>query len=131
MASATGEFEIAGWEEETYSEIKDGAKLTRAAVTQTFRGDVTGTAEVQWLMSYQPSGTARYVGLMLLEGSVGGRSGSFVAETSGDFDGGKATGTWSVLAGVGTGGLAGLRGEGRFEAPPGSTADYAFEYSFE
>jgi len=132
MPNATGEFEIQSWNEDTYQELKNGGKLTRATVTQAFTGDLSGAGDVQWLMSYQEDGTARFVGLQQFEGSMGGRDGSFVAESRGDFDGGAASGTLAVLPGSGTGGLAGLRGDGRFEAQTGSMkAAVQLDYSFE
>src|SRR5215211_5872340 len=62
MTTAKGEFELTGWDENPYLEIGEGRKLTRASVTQDFRGDVAGTGAVEWLMSYQPDGTARSQG---------------------------------------------------------------------
>jgi hypothetical protein len=129
--TATGEFEIASWDEDTYQELEGEAKLTRASVTQTFTGDISGTGDVQWLMCYGPDGTARFVGLQRVQGTIGGRSGSFVIESPGDFDGARAAGQWSILPGSGTDGLAGIRGEGGFEAPLGSKASYMLDYSFE
>ena len=128
MPSATGEFEIKSWNEDSYQQLDDGAKLTRASVTQSFTGDLTGTGQAEWLMYYRADGSARVVGLQRVEGSIAGHSGSFVAECTADFDGSKATGTWSVLAGAGTEALAGLRGVARFEAPHGTKASLQFDY---
>ena len=75
-------------------------------------------------MVYGQDGTARYVGLQRIEGSLGGKEGSFVVESNGDFDGGEAKGTWVVIAGSGTGDLAGLTGEGTFTAPLGEKATH-------
>jgi hypothetical protein len=129
MSTATGEFEIASWSEDTYRELTGGAKLTKASVTQNFTGELSGRGEVEWLMCYQEDGSARFVGLQRVEGSLGGRDGTFVAEALGDFAGGRASGTWRVLAA--TDGLAGLRGQGSFEAPPGPKASFRLEYRFE
>ena len=41
-------------------------------------------------MAYQADGTARFVGLQLVDGEVAGRRGTFVLETSGEFAGGMA-----------------------------------------
>jgi hypothetical protein len=131
MTTAKGEFELTGWDENPYLEVDDKRKLTRASVTQDFRGDVAGTGAVEWLMSYQPDGTARFVGLQRIEGTVGGQHGSVVLETVGDFDGTEATGTWTVIDGSGTGGLAALRGTGSFTAPHGPKATYELEYSLQ
>ena len=86
---------------------------------QHFTGGITGTGTVVWLMSYAEDGTAPFVGMQHDQGTVDGREGGFVMETAGDFDGEKAVGTWSVITGSATGGLTGIRGEGRFEAPRG------------
>jgi hypothetical protein len=130
MTKAQGSFAVTSWDEETYEEV-DGGKLTRASVTQTFTGDVDGEGAVQWLMSYRRDGTAHFVGLQRIRGTIGGRSGSFVIETIGDFDGEVASGTWSVVPGAGSAALEQLRGAGSFEAPLGSKASFQLEYELE
>lgn len=129
MARATGRFSITSWDEITYQDIDGGGKLTRTSATGSFSGDLAGTGNFQWLMCYRDGGAAHFVGLQRVEGSVAGRSGSFVVESVGDFDGSRAVGTWSVLAGSGTGDLTGLRGEGGFDAPMGSAASFHLDYS--
>ncbi len=126
-----GRFKIEGWEEETYGEIDGGGKLTRASVKQAFSGGIEGDGEVEWLLCYRPDETADFVGLQSVAGSVGDRSGSFVLQVSGSFDGGEAKGDWSVVPGSGTGELDGLRGRGGFSAPLGSEAAVTLEYEFE
>jgi hypothetical protein len=128
MPKAVGEFNIDSWDEKTYQELEDPAKLTRADVSQTFSGDIEGTGSVQWLMAYRPDGTARFVGLQRVEGSIGGKQGSFIAETAGDFDGAVARWVWTIVSGTGTGDLTGLEGQGTFEAPHGSKATFEAEY---
>ena len=128
MTIANGEFELTGWNEDTYLEPEDGRKLTRASVTQDFRGDITGTGSVEWLMSYRPDGTAHFVGLQRIEGKLGKESGSFVVESIGDFDGKVAKGQLAVVPGSGTGDLDGIQGEGSFSAPMGSKASYSLDY---
>jgi hypothetical protein len=128
MAKAQGSFEVTSWNEDTYEELDDGGKLTRASVEQAFTGDIVGDGTVKWLMLYRPDGTAHFVGLQRVRGSVGGRSGSFVLETAGEFDGEEAKGMWTVVAGSGTAGLQGLRGTGSFRAPHGSRASFELDY---
>jgi hypothetical protein len=131
MATATGEIQITSWNEEPYWEGDDGRKLTQARVAQTYSGDVAGAGAVDYLMSYGSDGTARFVGLTRVEGALAGRDGSFVVESVGEFDGSRAAGSWSVLPGSATGGLTGLRGEGAYDAPMGSTASITLDYRFE
>jgi hypothetical protein len=78
-------------------------------------------------MSYRPDGTAHFVGVQRVRGSVGGRSGTFLLETSGEFDGDEARGAWQVIDRSGTGGLERIRGGGSFRAPHGSRAEYVLE----
>lgn len=126
--SAKGTFEIEAWDENPYSEPGNGVKLSRAEVTERFSGDIDGKGSSQSLMCYRPDGTATYVGLQLVEGSLGGRAGSFVLRVDGGYDGTNASATWTVVEGSGTGELAGLEGSGGFSAPPGSTAEVTLDY---
>ena len=127
---ARGRFRISSWDEDTYAELDGGGKLSRAAVEQAFEGDIEGTGAVQWLMCYRGDDTADFVGLQSVDGTVGGRSGSFVLRTSGTFDGSEAR-ELVVIPGSGAGDLHGLRGDGEFSAPIGSEATVALEYDFE
>jgi len=131
MTNLSGEFEVTSWNEDTYAEPEGNRKLTHAAVGQSFTGDLAGTGSVDWLMCYQPDGTAHFVGLQRIEGTIDGREGSVVLESIGDFDGKEATGAWAVVPGSGTGDLAGMKGEGRFRAPMGPTASFTLDCSFE
>jgi hypothetical protein len=128
---AQGMFELQSWEENAYLELEDGAKLTRASVAQRFSGDLVGEGSVEWLMCYADDGTARFVGLQRFSGRLGDRSGSFVLETQGTFDGTKAEGSWSVVPRSGTDELRGITGRGSFAAPHGPKADVEFDYDFE
>jgi hypothetical protein len=131
MTTLAGEFEVTSWDENAYLELEGRRKLTRADVSQRFTGGVLGTGTVVWLMAYAEDGTARFVGMQHVQGSVEGRDGwrdgGFVMETAGDFDGEKAVGTWSVISASATGGLVGITGEGRFEAPRGPKASYTLD----
>jgi hypothetical protein len=126
--TARATFTLDGWDEQPYAELAEGRKLTRASVKQTFSGDITGLGTVEWLMCYRPDGTADYVGLQHVTGTLGGRSGSFVLSTPGTFDGQAATGTWTVLPGSGTGDLAGLTGTGTFSAPSSGEPTIGLDY---
>ena len=126
--TATDKFALASWEEDTYEALEGGGKLTRASVKQTFSGDLEGEGSVVWLMCYAPDGTATFVGLQRFEGSIAGRTGSFVLETSGEFNGERALGRWHVIESSGSGELSRLSGEGGFDAPHGSKAEVTLSY---
>ena len=128
---AQAQFKVESWDENTYEELEGDAKLTRASVGQAFTGDLEGGGSVQWLMCYREDKTADFVGLQRFVGRLGGRSGSFVMQTRGSFDGAEATGHLDVVAGSGTEELAGITGTGAFAAPLGSTASVELDYDFE
>src|SRR5438105_7525565 len=112
QAKAT--FGIKSWDEKPYNEMNGLPKLTRAGVIKSYQGDITGDGKLEYLMMYRDDGTASFVGLERVVGSVGGRSGSFVLQHSGTFKEGVATVTLVVVPGSGTGDLRGLRGNGKF-----------------
>jgi Protein of unknown function (DUF3224) len=128
MATATGTFTVASWDESTYQELGDGAKLTKASVTFGMEGDITGKGSWDAVMCYRPDGTAVFTGLQRVEGRLAGADGSFVLLADGEYADGAARTRWQVITGTGTGGLAGLTGGGESVAtatPPGSfTLDY-------
>jgi hypothetical protein len=129
---ATAKFTIEGWDEKAYEERDEGAKLTRASVTQALSGDIEGEAKVEWLMCYRPDQTADFVGLQRISGRVGDRAGSFVlAQTDGTFDGKEARGALAVVPGSASGELQSLRGTGEFRAPHGGEASISLDYELE
>ena len=90
--TAKGTFEIAGWDEQTIAQLGPGAKLTEAKVTQKFTGDLGAEGSVIWLMCYVNEKSARFVGMQRVVGELGSRTGGFVMETAGTFDGTMAKG---------------------------------------
>ena len=58
---ATAAFEIDGWDERIYDE-QEGAKLARAQVKKTFRGDIEGESITELLLAYTQEGSAAYAG---------------------------------------------------------------------
>ena len=99
-------------DEKPYSEGQDLPKMTRAAVTKTFTGDIEGEGHVEYVMMYRSDGSAAFVGLERVVGHVAGKAGSFVLQRTGTFDNGMAKESYSVVPDSGTGELRGLRGEG-------------------
>lgn len=118
---AAAVFEVKTWDERPYQEIEGGSKLTRASVTKSYRGDITGDATSESLMFYRADGTAAFTGLECVVGAIGGRAGSFVLQVTGTYRDQKATCDCAVIPDSGTGELAGLRGVGQYVA---THADY-------
>src|SRR5207247_5730713 len=114
-------FTIKSWDEKPYSEGQDLPKLTRAAVTKTFTGDIAGEGHVEYLMMYRGDGSATFVGLERVVGHVAGEAGSFVLQRTGVFESGAAKESYFVIPGSGTGELRGQRGGGTSSVGEGTT----------
>jgi|SRR5215471_7245481 len=128
MTTANARFAIKTWDEKPYSEAPGSPKLTRATVMKTFTGDVEGEGQVEYLMMYRADGSATFVGLERVVGRIGSRSGSFVLERAGVFEAGQAKESYSVVAGSGTGELAGLRGSGTSAVGHGLEHPFTLQY---
>jgi hypothetical protein len=119
--NANARFAITSWDEKPYSEGPDQPKLTRASVKKTYSGDIDGEAQVEYLMMYRSDGSATFVGLERVVGSIGGKKGTFVLQRTGVFEGGLATGS-------ATGDLTGLQGNGSSSVGHGMEHPFALSY---
>ena len=128
---ATGQIQVASYEPTPYDQPGEGPALVEIKVRESFAGDITGEGTVRFLQTAYPDGTASFVGVERVVGALGGRSGSFVLQDQGTVANQLVTGSWFVVPGSGTGGLAGLRGEGGFTAALGQNADIRLDYWFE
>jgi hypothetical protein len=114
-----------------YDEPGDGPALSRIHVEESFAGDITGDGIVEFLQAGRADGSASFVGLERITGSLSGRTGTFLLQDAGTVDGSVVSGEWFVVPGSGTGDLAGLRGTGGFRADLGSGAAVFLDYWFE
>ena len=126
--TANARFAIKSWDEKPYGEGHDLPKLTRASVTKTYTGDITGEAQVEYLMMYRSDGSATFVGLERVVGGIAGKTGSFVLQRTGAFEGGQAKESYSVIPGSATGELNGLLGEGRSAVGHGTEHPFVLDY---
>lgn len=129
MNKAIGKFTVTGGSEQIVREVPRELKLTRASGTQRFEGAIQGGGSVEWVFGYRPDRSAVFTGLQRIEGSIDGRSGSLVLESTGERDGKSSKGRWRIVTGSGTGELVGIEGEGGFDASGGPEATYELEYS--
>ena len=128
---AKATFKVVSWDEDQFDQQVSGPKLTRAHVRKSFSGDLTGTGNLLYLMTYASDTEGTFVGIERIVGSLGGRSGSFVLQHSGTYDGEKATAEWEVLQGSGTDELEGLTGSGGFSSGQAEEYEMTLEYQFE
>jgi len=126
--SANARFAINNWEEKPYSDGQGEPKLTRASVTKTYTGDIEGHAQVEYLMMYRSDGSASFVGLERVVGRIGDKTGSFVLQRVGTFEGGEAKEAYHVVPGSATGDLQGLRGDGSSAVGHGMEHPFTLNY---
>lgn len=128
---ATGRIEVKTYEPQPYEEIDDGPNLVEIRVTETFSGDIEGEGAVRFLQAVREDGSASFVGIERVAGSIAGKQGSFLLQDAGTLEGTTVRGDWFVIPGSGTGELRGLRGDGGFEAELGQHASITLDYWFE
>jgi hypothetical protein len=112
----TATFEIKAWDEQPFDEADGVAKLTKASVAKAYVGEVQGASTTEWLMAYDDDGSAAFVGLERIRGSIGARKGTLVLQHVGRFEAGAAKAVLTVLSG--TGDLQGASGTGQLVADP-------------
>jgi len=127
---ATGTFEI----KTTPKESEPGAGATptgRMAIEKTFTGDLEGTSKVEMLTAVTPTkGSAGYVAIEQVTGTLKGRAGTFVLQHSGTAHQGAQQLTITVVPESGTGQLSGI--EGKFNIRiEGGKHFYDFDYTLQ
>lgn len=107
---AVGTFEVVLVPRETL-EHPGGAELGRTSLEKRFAGDLVGTASGTMLTALTPvEGSAGYVAIERVEGSLQGRAGTFLLQHHGLMDRGAQSLAIEVIPDSGTGELEGLRG---------------------
>jgi len=130
-AHASAVITVNKYEPSAYEEPAEGPVLTRIHVEESFSGDISGDGTVEFLQAARADGSASFVGIERVTGTVGGRAGTFLLQDAGTVRDNIVSGDWFVIPGSGTGGLAGLRGEGGFRANLGEGAQVHLDYWFE
>ncbi len=125
---ATGTFEIKLGPLETYSQDAE-AKIGRMSIDKTFTGDLAATSQGEMLTGGSPAtGSAGYVAIERVRGTLNGRNGSFLLQHSGTMTPAAQEATITVVPASGTDELEGIAGTMSIEIKDGEHL-YAFEYS--
>ena len=110
-------------------EIAEAAALGRMSIQKQLHGDITGSSKGQMLMtSSAVAGSASYVALERVTGTVHGKRGSFSLQHSAWMAGGQQGMTITVVPDSGTEELVGLKGTFLIIVADGKHS-YEFEYS--
>lgn len=108
----------------------DDSGLGRMRIDKQFHGDLQARSQGQMLAAgTEVKGSAGYVAMERVEGSLQGRSGSFILQHSGTMDRGVPQLLVSVVPDSGTGELRGLAGTLTIDIVEGRHR-YGFEYRF-
>jgi hypothetical protein len=109
----------------------EGVLLGRVTLTKRFQGDLDGSSSVEMLNAMTPvKGSAGYVAIERVFGTLHGRVGSFVLQHSGTMNRGQPTLAVTVVPDSGTGGLKGIAGAMTIVIADGQHS-YVFTYALD
>jgi hypothetical protein len=127
-AQATGPFEVKLTPQST-DEQAGGSTLGRMSIDKQFHGDLEASSHGEMLTAGAGvQGSAGYVAIERVSGTLQGRSGTFVLQHSGTMTRGAPQLTITVVPDSGTGQLAGLAGKMDIKIIDGKHS-YDFEYT--
>ena len=125
---ASGTFEVKLNPLPTY-DTAEGGTLGRMSMDKQFRGNLEATSKGEMLTAVGAvKGSAGYVAIERVSGTLDGRSGTFVLQHSGTMTRGAPHLTIAVVPDSGTGQLTGLTGTMEIEIADGKHS-YSLEYT--
>ncbi len=124
---ATGRFDIK-LQPEGLSPVAEATGLGRLSLDKQFSGDLQATSQGE-MLSFRSTtqGSAGYVAMERVQGSLHGRSGSFVLQHSASMAQGQSTQSITVVPDSATDALQGLRGSMQITIDNGQHS-YRFVY---
>ena len=127
MKRATGPFDVKLTPQAPEGQPAD-ATLGRMLIDKQFHGDLEAHSRGQMLTAgTSVKGSAGYVAIELVSGSLGGRMGTFILQHTGTMNRGKPELSVTVVPDSGTGELVGLTGKMGIDITGGKHA-YDLEY---
>jgi len=127
MKLAEGTFQVALQPQEQ-DQPEVGTPMGRMTIDKQFHGDLEGTGKGQMLTAMTATqGSAGYVAIERVSGTLHGREGTFVLQHSGTMNRGEPHLIVSVVPDSGTGQLAGLSGTLEIKIT-GGIHYYRFQY---
>jgi hypothetical protein len=125
---ASGTFEVK-LTPEAQASTGGAAGLGRLAIDKLFHGDLAASSKGEMLAAGTPvEGSAGYVAIEIVSGTLNGRSGTFALQHSGTMTRGAPHLTVTVVPDSGTGELTGLAGQMDIKITKGQHS-YDFEYT--
>jgi hypothetical protein len=125
---AKGTFQTTATPQPPY-DTDEGATLGRMTIAKRFEGDLVGTGAVEMLSAVTAvKGSAGYVAIERVKGTLHGRRGSFVLQHTGTMNRGAPSLTVTVVPDSGTAELEGLTGSMSIDIVDGKHF-YTFDYA--
>jgi hypothetical protein len=113
---------VAKWEEKITRDLNGEMKISKADVEYKITGQINGNAVVNYIMFYSHydklnvhNSSAEYVGIITFSGIIADKTGSFVLQDKGKFNGGMVNSEVSILKNSGTMELQGISGNGVYK----------------
>ena len=123
---ATGPFEVKLTPQPPEAE---NAALGRMIIDKQFHGDLEAVSQGQMLsVLTSTKGSAGYVAMEIVNGTLGGRNGTFALQHSGTMDRGQPQLSITVVPDSGTGELRGLKGSMQIRIEADGKHFYDFDY---
>ncbi|QSX33141.1 DUF3224 domain-containing protein [Shewanella avicenniae] len=124
----SGKFEVSVKPLETYATGKQGVSLGRMSIDKHFFGELEAQSQGEMLSAMSPvKGSAGYVAIEQVEGSLAGKQGGFVLQHFGTMAHGSQHLTLEVVPNSGTGELVNLSGSMAIKIENGQHF-YEFDY---
>jgi len=126
---ASGTFDVKITPQKPDNPPAEESKVGRMSIDKQFHGDLEATSKGEMLAAQtETKGSAGYVALERVTGTLGGRKGSFVLQHTGTMDRGKPSLSITVVPDSGTGELVGLTGSMKISIEAGKHS-YEFDYA--
>lgn len=129
---ATGPFEVKLVPQKPDSDVAEGSKIGRMTIDKQFRGDLEAISKGEMLaMQTEVKGSAGYVAMERVTGTLQGRKGNFVLQHTGIMNRGVPSLVITVVPDSGSDQLKGLSGKMTIIIAPDGKHSYDFEYTLE
>ena len=128
-ARATGPFDVKVTPQPA-DDYADGTTLGRLTLDKSFHGDLEATSRGQMLTGMSSvKGSAGYVAIERVTGTLAGKHGSFILQHTGTMDRGTPQLVITVVPDSGTDDLVGLRGTMTIDVAAGGAHSYVLDYT--
>ncbi len=105
-----GRFQITNWQESVTTSFEQGAKLSKALVSQSYSGDITGSSELHYQLNYESTGEACFNGFEFITGNLGDAPCQLTLKHDGTFEKGVAKSQFVIISSATHPELKGLSG---------------------